>query len=121
MPERLLQLLTTTPQSGDDLGAALGLSRVSVNALARRLREQGVPLHIGRAGYALAAGTPAPGLLPLRGEFGRALRYFGEIGSTQDTLRDWAADPLSPAPHGAAVVAERQTAGRGRRGRTWQT
>ena len=121
MPERLLQLLTTTPQSGDDLGAALGLSRVSVNALAHRLRDQGVPLAVSRAGYALEPGTPAPGLVPVSGELGRALRYFGEIDSTQNALRDWAADPQEPAPHGAVVVAERQTAGRGRRGRVWQT
>ncbi|GHG08833.1 hypothetical protein GCM10017783_21760 [Deinococcus piscis] len=121
MSERLLQLLTAVPQSGDDLGAALGLSRVSVHAHAHRLREQGVPLQVRRAGYALEPGTPAPGVLALRGGFGRALRYYGETGSTQDTLRDWAADVHSPALHGAVVVAERQTAGRGRRGRTWQT
>lgn len=121
MSERLLQLLTAAPQSGDNLGTALGLSRVSVHAQAHRLREQGVPLHISRAGYALEPGTPAPGLVAPRGAFGQALRYYGETGSTQDALRAWAADVHSPAPHGAVVVAERQTAGRGRRGRTWQT
>ncbi|WP_261664095.1 biotin--[acetyl-CoA-carboxylase] ligase [Deinococcus sp. Marseille-Q6407] len=121
MPDRLLPLLTDTPQSGDALGAALELSRVTVHSLAHRLQEQGVPLEVSRAGYALAAGTPAPGLVPVRGQFGQALRYFGEVSSTQDTLHDWAADPQSPASHGAVVVAERQTAGRGRRGRTWQT
>lgn len=121
MPQRLLALLTDTPQSGDMLGRQLGVERVAVNTLARKLQEQGVPLTVGRAGYALAAGTPAPTLVPVRGAWGQALRYFGEIDSTQNALRDWAADREDPAPHGAVVVAERQTAGRGRRGRTWQT
>ena len=121
MPLRLLPLLTDRPQSGDDLGQALGVGRVTVNTLARRLQEDGVPVVISRAGYALAAGTPAPGLVPLRGEFGRALCYRGTVTSTQDDLRLWADAERHPAPHGAVVVAERQTAGRGRRGRSWDS
>jgi len=38
MPARLLPLLTDRPQSGDDLGRALDLGRVTVNTLARRLQ-----------------------------------------------------------------------------------
>ncbi|MPY67533.1 biotin--[acetyl-CoA-carboxylase] ligase [Deinococcus sp. SDU3-2] len=121
MPERLLPLLTDQPQSGDALGARLGVNRVTVNTLARRLEGEGVPVVTGRAGYALAPGTPAPGLVAVSGTFGRALRYRGTLGSTQDEARAWADDPGGPAPHGAVVVAERQTAGRGRRGRTWDT
>ncbi|MFC6617736.1 biotin--[acetyl-CoA-carboxylase] ligase [Deinococcus radiophilus] len=121
MPERLLPLLTETPRSGDELGEALGLGRVMVNTLAHRLRGQGVPLEVGRTGYALQRGTPAPGMVPIQGQFGQALRYYGEIDSTQDTLRTWANDVHDSAPHGAVVVAERQRAGRGRRGRSWLT
>ncbi|KEF34958.1 biotin--acetyl-CoA-carboxylase ligase [Deinococcus sp. RL] len=121
MPERLLPLLTDQPQSGDALGARLGVGRVTVNTLARRLREEGVPVVTTRAGYALAPGTPAPGLVAVTGTFGRALRYRGTVGSTQDEARAWVDDPRDPAPHGAVVVAERQTAGRGRRGRSWDT
>ena len=121
MPERLLPLLTAVPQTGDDLGEQLGVGRVTVNTLARKLQQQGVPLIISRSGYALAAGTPAPGLVARRGQFGRALRYLGTTDSTQDELRRWAEDPHSPAPHGAMVVAERQTLGRGRRGRVWHS
>ena len=121
MPARLLPLLTDHPQSGDDLGRALDLGRVTVNTLARRLQEDGVPVLISRAGYALEPGTPAPGLVPLRGQFGRALRYRGTVTSTQDEVRFWADSERGPAPHGAVVIAERQTAGRGRRGRVWGT
>jgi len=118
VPSRLLPLLTETPQSGERLAGVIGVGRVSVNTLARQLQNEGYPVAVSRRGYALEAGTPAPWLLDLRG---RAYRYLGSATSTQDELRAWAADPLSPAPAGAVVLAERQTAGRGRRGRVWES
>ncbi|MDV6374396.1 biotin--[acetyl-CoA-carboxylase] ligase [Deinococcus arenicola] len=119
MPIRLLNLLTDTPQSGEVLAERLGLGRVTVNTLAHRLREDGIPVDITRAGYALTPGTPAPELVRRTGPMGAALRYLGTVGSTQDEARAWADDAAEPAPHGAAVVAEWQTGGRGRRGRAW--
>lgn len=121
MPDRLLPLLTDVPQTGDALGARLGVGRVWVNTLAHELREAGVPVLISRSGYALAHGTPAPGLVRVTGTLGHALRYAGTVDSTQDELRRWADDLHAPAPHGAVMVAERQRAGRGRRGRSWDT
>ncbi len=48
----------------------------------------------------------------------RPFRFYPRTRSTQDDARAWAlADP--PAPHGAVVLAEEQTAGRGREGRSW--
>ncbi|MDL2342836.1 biotin operon repressor, partial [Deinococcus sp. MIMF12] len=98
MPGRLLPLLTDQPQSGETLGARLGVNRVTVNTLARRLEGEGVPVLTTRAGYALAPGTPAPGLVAVTGTFGRALRYRGTLGSTQDEARAWADDLRDPAP-----------------------
>lgn len=49
----------------------------------------------------------------LRGRFGRPYRYAVETASTQQLL------PLD-APEGAVAIAEHQTAGRGRLGRSWQ-
>jgi BirA family biotin operon repressor/biotin-[acetyl-CoA-carboxylase] ligase len=124
VPARLLPLLSDLPQSGEALGARLGVGRVTVNTLARRLEEDGVPVVVSREGYALAAGTPAPALVaPLLAThtFGQALRYAGTVTSTQDVARAWADAAAAPAPHGAVVVAERQSAGRGRRGRVWDT
>jgi BirA family transcriptional regulator, biotin operon repressor / biotin---[acetyl-CoA-carboxylase] ligase len=46
------------------------------------------------------------------------LRYAETIGSTNDTVMQLAA---ACAPEGAAVLAEEQTAGRGRRGRAWSS
>jgi BirA family biotin operon repressor/biotin-[acetyl-CoA-carboxylase] ligase len=48
--------------------------------------------------------------------FGRALRYFSEVGSTNDVAAGLAD---RGAPEGTVVVAECQTAGRGRLGREW--
>ena len=46
----------------------------------------------------------------------RPFRLYPQIGSTNDVAREWAAQG---APDGAVVVAEEQTAGRGRFARRW--
>ncbi|MFP4228914.1 MAG: biotin--[acetyl-CoA-carboxylase] ligase [Salinivenus sp.] len=48
--------------------------------------------------------------------FGRALRGFETVGSTNAEAIDWA---RAGAPEGAVVVTEYQSEGRGRHGRTW--
>jgi BirA family biotin operon repressor/biotin-[acetyl-CoA-carboxylase] ligase len=50
--------------------------------------------------------------------FGRPLTYYPAIGSTNDEARRLAE---AGAPEGLLVVAETQTAGRGRAGRRWLT
>lgn len=47
---------------------------------------------------------------------GRAIEFHAEVGSTNDRARELLADP---GGEGTAVVADLQTAGRGRRGRSW--
>ncbi|WP_420455232.1 biotin--[acetyl-CoA-carboxylase] ligase [Rubrivirga sp.] len=47
---------------------------------------------------------------------GTPARHLGTVGSTMDEAAAWA---RRGAPHGAVVVAERQTGGRGRHGRAW--
>lgn len=49
--------------------------------------------------------------------WGRPLRAYRSLASTNDTARNWARDG---APEGALVYAEAQTAGRGRQGRRWE-
>jgi BirA family biotin operon repressor/biotin-[acetyl-CoA-carboxylase] ligase len=48
----------------------------------------------------------------------RPFRFYEQVGSTQDLAREWALSQ-PPAPEGAVVIAEEQTAGRGRQGRVW--
>src|SRR3990170_1182641 len=52
------------------------------------------------------------------GRFGRPLVFYESIGSTNEVALQWA---RRGAPHGALVVADEQTAGRGRKGRRWLT
>jgi len=49
-------------------------------------------------------------------EIGRALRVLEETTSTVDAAREWL---KQGAPNGAVVIAQRQTQGRGRLGRSW--
>lgn len=56
--------------------------------------------------------TPDVVVPALRGAFGRTYLYAQETETTQRMLPE-------DAPHGAVALAERQTAGRGRLGRTW--
>ena len=48
----------------------------------------------------------------------RPVRFFPSVASTNKEAADWLRDG---APDGAAVVADEQTAGKGRHGRTWHT
>jgi BirA family biotin operon repressor/biotin-[acetyl-CoA-carboxylase] ligase len=50
----------------------------------------------------------------LQGAFAEQYLYAVETGSTQDMLRD------GDHPHGTVALAEHQTAGRGRSGRSWE-
>lgn len=52
----------------------------------------------------------------LRGRWGHPLRSFDVVGSTNEVAFEWA---TSGAPEGAVVIADHQTEGRGRWGRTW--
>ncbi len=52
------------------------------------------------------------------GRIGWRIHYFDEIDSTQEAARELAA---SGADQGTLVIAEQQTAGRGRMGRTWHS
>jgi BirA family biotin operon repressor/biotin-[acetyl-CoA-carboxylase] ligase len=54
--------------------------------------------------------------LALRGRFGRPFEYFDEVGSTNIEALEWS---RHGAPHGAIVVTDHQTQGRGRHGRSW--
>lgn len=121
--ERLLATLKEEYQGGQALARSFGVDWPELWKQAQRLRQQGYPVEIavGRSkGLRWAPGTPTALALEaaLKGRLGRPYRYFGNVESTQDELRRWA---QKGEAEGALVVAERQKAGRGRRGKAWHS
>lgn len=120
----LLLALADGPVSGDALARAAGQTRAAVWKRIQALREAGVPVEAapGR-GYRLAtppdlldADAIGAALSPAAAGALAALEVAWTIESTNTALL------REPAPpRGARVLlAERQTGGRGRRGRAWQ-
>jgi BirA family biotin operon repressor/biotin-[acetyl-CoA-carboxylase] ligase len=110
------------PLSGEELARRLGCTRAAVWKHVAALRRQGYTIAARRAaGYALAGAPDRLGpaeLAPhLTGRW-RRIEWRAEVDSTQRLARDLA---RAGAPEGTAVVAERQTAGRGRLGRQWHS
>lgn len=119
---RLLSLLRAGEVvSGADMARTLGVSRVAVWKAVQELKGRGVSITATRKGYFLVepANLLNPGeLIPsLEGcVVGHAIVYRDSIGSTQALARTFADDGLQD---GLVVVAESQSAGRGRLGRPW--
>ncbi len=110
--------------SGERLAEVLGVSRTAVWKVVTDLRERGIPvLSVDRRGYKLEHPVELLQLAHLRAAAARrqrdlpaATEVIFELGSTNEYLHAAAA----PAPGQPRVVfAELQTAGRGRRGRSW--
>jgi len=108
--------------SGEALARELGVSRMAVSKHVAALRDAGykVASRPG-AGYVLL-GVPEA---PLPAEVARFVRSeWSRIeggGVTGSTNTDAAGLARAGAPHATAVLASRQTAGRGRLGRSWES
>jgi len=109
--------------SGETLSGRMGVSRAAVWKQVSRLRQEGYEIHSSsKKGY-LFLGAPEM-LLPAEIRegigtevFGRKeIAYFTELDSTNRKAKELAAEG---APEGTLVVAEAQTRGRGRIGRSW--
>ena len=122
---RLLKLLSDGDfHSGEDLGAALGVSRMAVWKHLKTLRELGVDFEVVRGkGYRLSASIElldgdeiSTGISRSTATHIDSINIFHELDSTNNWLREQC---LSGAPSGTVCLAEMQHAGRGRRGRSW--
>jgi BirA family transcriptional regulator, biotin operon repressor / biotin---[acetyl-CoA-carboxylase] ligase len=110
--------------SGEDLAQALGVSRSAVWKAVKSLRDLGATLHAVRnRGYRLAKSSEP--LAPERileklseavGKQVRSLEVAWTVGSTNTELLSRANPPNGSSE---VLLAEYQTAGRGRRGRAW--
>lgn len=116
--EDILPLLPEGIESWGTLAQRLGFTPRELELSLFQLSASGYPVLISERGAGLPFGTPAPQILfpLLKGRFGRPYQYLGVVSSTQDVLRTW-----SEATVGAVVLAERQTRGRGRFGRVWES
>lgn len=110
--------------SGQRLANELGVSRAAVHKHADVLRGLGVRLSsIPGAGYELsppfdilAPEIVVPLLASAATPFGAPFLYQAEVGSTNVVAREAARGGV---PHGALVVTDFQSSGRGRLGRGW--
>jgi BirA family transcriptional regulator, biotin operon repressor / biotin---[acetyl-CoA-carboxylase] ligase len=125
LPQRVFQRLDDRDfRSGEALAAELHVTRAAVWKAVEQLRELGVTLDAQtNKGYRLAPGMSAldadrieARLPPAVRQRIEALRVEWSLESTNTKLLE----SLPPAAGSAAVVlAEHQTGGRGRRGRSW--
>ena len=108
--------------SGQDISEPLKLSRAAVWKHIKKLQSLGYKIDSRpKLGYRLTKTTEL--LLPWEisdgletNLFGKKIYYFDTINSTQN----FAAEISSrPQENGTVVIAEKQTQGRGRRGRKW--
>lgn len=123
--DALLTLLAENPTiviSGASIAKEIGVKRQTVWRWIETLRESGVNVKgHPRSGYHIerVPDVLAPQLLLryLRGTpFAKRILHFFQTESTNDVAMGLGE---SGEPHGTVVVAERQTAGRGRAGHSW--
>lgn len=121
--EELLSLLWEREgeyRSGAELAGRLGVSRAAVWKAVEQLRAQGCRIDsVPRRGYRISGGGDLLCETGIRRYLtcqGLSLQVFPSIGSTNTALKELAA---AGAPEGTVLVAGEQSAGRGRRGRSF--
>lgn len=125
--DALLALLSDNPMitiSGQKIAKEMGVARSSVHGWTKRLRSLGVRVKgSAGSGYRIerVPDVLAPTLLRRqlrKATFGRRVHHFFKAGSTNEIAFHLG---QSGEPHGSLVIAEEQTAGRGRAGRKWHS
>lgn len=119
---KLLKSSRADHLSGPEIASRLGISRTGVWKHIKKLTAMGYTIDTHpKSGYRLV--DPPDLLIPeevvpdlTTKAFGRSYHHFHALGSTNDRALALA---MEGAPHGTVVVAEQQTAGRGRLKRPW--
>ncbi|SHH01621.1 BirA family transcriptional regulator, biotin operon repressor / biotin-[acetyl-CoA-carboxylase] ligase [Thermosyntropha lipolytica DSM 11003] len=112
--------------SGQELADKLGITRVAVWKNIEALKEEGYLIEaVSRKGYLLRNGKEMiiPGVVKaeLRGcLLGRDIIYYSQLDSTNEEAKR-RINAGCKVEEGTVIVAGRQTAGRGRMGRKWES
>lgn len=122
----VLQLLRGSGNyvSGQQICESFGISRTAVWKIINQLKEEGYEIEaVQNKGYHLAAVPDVLSLSELQSRIktkmaGSHLLYFDVTGSTNAEAKKQAENN---APEGLLVVADKQEAGRGRRGKSWES
>ena len=110
--------------SGQEVADAMGISRNAVWKQIERLRKEGIEIEaVTGKGYRIVDESDAFGERSIKSVLhtswlGQELLFFNEIDSTNDELKRRAD---KGAKEGLVAVADIQTKGKGRRGRSWTT
>lgn len=113
---------SSIPVSGDKLATELGLSRAGIWKHIQSLRKQGIEIesHIGR-GYQLKSDVLTASMLSDRINTKRIGSRIIILDETDSTNREVMRQAESGADEGLVIIADHQTHGRGRLGRSWHT
>lgn len=122
---------SSNPIAASLLAGELGISRVALWKMVRKLQELAYPIHTGREGYLLAEDQDPDLLCPWElGAFGFRTAWFPETSSTMEEAKNrfsrkspslQGKESTDPASEPFYTIAETQTAGRGRFHRKWES
>ena len=123
---RILELLRRQEGflSGEDIGRELSITRAAVWKGIKKLQEEGYEIEaVTNRGYRLTNPETMYNKRELEQglktkTMGQSIYFYEETDTTNNRARELA---LEGAPEGTLVVAEKQTAGRGRRGKVWES
>ena len=123
---RILELLRRQEGflSGEDIGRELSITRAAVWKGIKKLREEGYEIEaVTNRGYRLTNPETMYNKRELEQglktkTMGQSIYFYEETDTTNNRARELAQEG---APEGTLVVAEKQTAGRGRRGKVWES
>ena len=126
MKAEILKMLRETDSyvSGQELCNKFGVSRTAVWKAINQLKENGYEIEaVQNKGYHLLSAPDVMDVTELESIHstewaGCELYYYDSIDSTNTKAKELAEDGH---PSGTLVVADQQTAGKGRRGRSWES
>ncbi len=120
MNQALLDLLQESAEfcSGKTISSCLSMSQMAVWKEIRKLKNTGYDIQVRpRMGYRLKKGYLNPSVISVLLKTKKKIFATACISSTND----WAASMSGKTEEGSLFLAERQTKGRGRQGRQWES